>query len=239
MNDSIELCAQVADLLWKKGWAERNGGNLMVRLSEEETSLIKAQPTSSPYPCGCHVPHLSGCYFYSKASGHRMRDVAHSPMHHGCMIRIMEDGEHYEILGREPLKPTSEVTAHLMIHEQLVRDNSPHRASLHSHPTTLVALSHIDELCEGDTLTKTLHEMIPEARLFVPRGINIVPYLEAGSQALAEETVHAIRNCEIVLWRKHGALSVGPDIMEAFDTIDIMEKAADIYWRLRSIKNQG
>lgn len=236
MNNSIDLCSQVADLVWKKGWAERNGGNLMVRLSEDESLQFHILPQSQPFPCGCPVPHLADAYFYSKASGHRMRDVAQRPLRHGCVLHILEDGEHYEILGEDGLKPTSEVTAHLMIHEQLVSQGSSHRATLHSHPTTLVALSHIDELCKGDTLTRTLHEMIPEAYLFVPRGISIVPYLEAGSKELAMHTVQAIKDCEIVLWRKHGVLAVGPDMIEAFDTIDIMEKAAEIYWRWKSIR---
>lgn len=235
LPQTIQQCAQVAGLLWQKGWAERNGGNMVLRIGESDVRLLTLEPSGCVYPCGCSVPLLAGQYFYCKASGHRMRDLAISPLSYGCIIRISDDGMQYQVLGSGNLKPTSEITAHLLIHNQLVAENSPNKATLHSHPTTLVALSHIDSLCKDAELTRILHEMIPEARLFVPRGINIVPFLEPGSVELAEQTLQAIKGCDIVLWRKHGVLSTGPDMMEAFDNIDIMEKSAEIYWRYHTL----
>ncbi|MCF0212450.1 MAG: rhamnulose-1-phosphate aldolase [Bacteroidales bacterium] len=227
--------AETAALLWQKGWAERNGGNMVVRV--DSSHLVYHPVVSVPIPIGASVPHLKGMHFYCKGSGHRMRDVAKSPLEHGSIIRILDDAEHYAIVFERPIRPTSEITAHLLIHNQMVANASPNKVSLHTHPTTLVALSHIDSLCTGDTLTRTLHAMLPEARLFCSKGINIVPYLEPGSSRLARSTTRAITEHDIVLWRKHGVLAVGPDPIEAFDTIDIMEKAADIYLRFQTLQS--
>lgn len=234
LNDDLSRCAEAASLLWQKGWAERNGGNLLMRLDDDRLRFRPA--ISEPLPCGCKVPHLVGRYFYCKGSGHRMRDLAKAPLEHGSIIRICDDAEHFVILMEHPIRPTSELTAHLMIHNQMIKSRPEMRVSLHTHPLSLVALSHVDTLCEGDTLTRTLHSMIPEARLFCPQGIAVVPYLEPGGRRLATSSCSAIAAHDIILWRKHGVLSVGPDPIEAFDTIDIMEKAADIYIRLRCLQ---
>ena len=232
LQQDLNLCAEAAALLWQKGWAERNGGNLVVRLDDDRLRFRPA--ISEPVPCGCRVPHLVGMFLYCKGSGHRMRDLAKAPLEHGSVIRICEGGEHYQIVMEHPIRPTSEITAHLLIHNTLVATGSTHRCSLHTHPQSLIALSHIDDVCQNGSLTSTLHSMLPEARLFVPRGIGIVPYLEPGSRRLASATMRSVEGHDIVLWRKHGVLAVGPDPIEAFDTIDIMEKSADIYLRLRS-----
>ena len=34
---------------------------------------------------------------------------------------------------------------------------------------------------------------------------------------------------DVVLWEKHGVLAVDTDIIEAFDQIDVLNKAAQIY----------
>lgn len=236
-RDLISQVAQVAGYLWQRGWAERNGGNIVVRLDKmpDHMEHLNRDNDFGPFPTGVDVPHLVGVLFYCKGSGCRMRDLAESPFDNGSIIQICPDGRSYEIVSPQAIRPTSELTAHLAIHNRLMSTGSDMRATLHTHPTCLVALSHIDTLLEGDSLTHTLHSMIPEARLFCPKGIGIVPYLEPGTPALATATLKAIDNHELILWEKHGTLAIGTNIIEAFDTTDIMEKAADIYIKYRSI----
>ena len=40
--------AEVAGYLWQKGWAERNGGNITVNITEHIDDEIKALPAISP-----------------------------------------------------------------------------------------------------------------------------------------------------------------------------------------------
>ncbi len=89
-------------------------------------------------------------------------------------------------------------------------------------------MTHVERLLLQD-LTTLLWQQIPEARLFCPRGLAVVPYAEPGSKELAEATLIALQEHDLALWEKHGAIAVGDDLIEAFDTIDVMDKAAQIY----------
>lgn len=238
-TDIIKQCGEVAGMLWQRGWAERNGGNLVVLLpSDIEHDILALPPLTHPIETQVEVPHLANRFLYCKGGGCRMRDLADTPMEYGSIIRIMPDGQHYVIVACKPIVPTSELPSHLLIHNKMVASGSNNTATLHTHPLSLIALSHNPRLLQGpdalpNGLTQILWDMLPEARLFVPKGIGIVPYLEPGSLELAQSTLDGLQNHDIVLWAKHGVLSVGSDIIEAFDTIDIMEKSADIYLRSR------
>ena len=55
------------------------------------------------------------------------------------------------------------------------------------------------------------------------------------SVELAEATVEALKEYDVVMWEKHGVCAVGPDIFEAFDQVDVLSKAAQIYLTARSM----
>ena len=228
--------AEVAGYLWQKGWAERNGGNITVNVTEyadEETSALP--PLTEPLPIGTTLPHLKGCYFYCKGTGKRMRDLARCPMRGGSIIRIMDDCASYVIIADEPVMPTSELPSHLSIHDFLIASGSNYRASLHTHPIELVAMSHNQAFLGKDVLSHLLSSMIPETLAFAPLGLGIVPYALPGSVGLAQATLRQIRDYDVVLWEKHGTVAVGTDIMDAFDQTDVLNKAATIYLRAMSM----
>lgn len=206
MSTTLLQIAEVAGYLWQKGWAERNGGNLVVRTDDRR--------------------------YFVKATGCRMRDVAKDPMSGGMIIELTDDEGHYAVADNpHNLMPTSELPSHLAIHRMLIKRGGNYTASLHTHPTTLIALTHSPQLLKGwgALLTETLWRMIPEARLFCPKGLEIVPYAEPGGTVLAKSTLKALRHHDLALWEKHGAIAIGTDVVEAFDTIDVMEKAAQIF----------
>ena len=88
--------AEVTGYLWQKGWAERNGGNITVNVTEFMDDECKAMPAISEVkPIGMVLPQLKGKYFYCKGTGKRMRDLAREPMQNGSIIRILDDGQPY------------------------------------------------------------------------------------------------------------------------------------------------
>ena len=228
--------AEVAGFLWQKGWAERNGGNITVNVTDQIDDEIRALPAiSEPLPIGTALPHLRGCYFYCKGTGKRMRDLAREPMQNGSIIRILDDCKSYVIIADELVMPTSELPSHLSIHDYLIASGSSYKASLHTHPIELVAMSHSKAFLGKDVLTRLLWSMIPETLAFAPLGLGIVPYTLPGSVALADATLQQIRDYDVVLWEKHGTVAVGTDIMDAFDQTDVLNKAATIYLRAKSM----
>jgi len=209
----VNKVAEVAGYLWQKGWAERNGGNISVTL-----------------------PHLKGCYFYCKGTNMRMRDLARWPMDNGSVIRILDDCASYVIIADKPVQPTSEVPSHLSVHNYLISIGSPYKASVHTHPIELIALSHNKKFMEKDVATNLLWSMIPETKAFCPRGLGMIPYQLPSSVELADATIKELADYDVVMWEKHGIFAVDCDVMAAFDQIDVLNKSALIYI---AAKNMG
>lgn len=235
---AVGQVAEVAGYLWQKGWAERNGGNITVNITEYIDDEIKAMPAiSDVMQIDTTLPHLKGCYFYCKGTQMRMRDLARWPMDNGSIIRILDDCASYVIIADNPVKPTSELPSHLSVHNYLLAKGSPYRASLHTHPIELVALTHSQKYMEKDVATRMLWSMIPETKAFCPRGLGMVPYLMPSGVELADATIKAIDDdYDVVMWEKHGVFAVDTDIMSAFDQVDVLNKSALIYI---AAKNMG
>ena len=237
LSSRVNDVAEVAGYLWQKGWAERNGGNITINVTDCVDDEIRKMPAIGPVtPIGATLPHLKGCYFYCKGTNRRMRDLARNPMDNGSVIRILDDCASYEIIADNLVKPTSELPSHLAVHNYLIGKGSNYKASVHTHPIELVAMSHNPEFLKKDVLTNLLWSMIPETKAFCPRGLGIVPYMLPGSNELADATIKAIdENYDVVMWEKHGVFAVGDDVMEAFDMIDTLTKSAIIYRDARSM----
>ena len=200
LKKELDRAAEVAGYLWQRGWAERNGGNLTIRITEHADDGLRALPAlGAPQPIGIRLPNLKGCWFYCKGTGKRMRDLARDPMSAGSIIRITEDCAHYEIVADSPVMPTSELPSHLSLQDYLIGSGSHYKATLHTHPIELVALTHGRKWLEKDAVE------------------------------LASATLEMIKHYDVVLWEKHGTVAVGPDIMEAFDQTDVLNKAAILY----------
>ena len=209
-----------------------------VNIYEKSDDEIKAMPAiSDVMQIGTTLPHLKGCYFYCKGTQMRMRDLARWPMENGSIIRILDDCASYVIIADNPVKPTSELPSHLSVHNYLLAKGSPYRASLHTHPIELVALTHSQKYMEKDVATRMLWSMIPETKAFCPRGLGMVPYLMPSGVELADATIKVIDDdYDVVMWEKHGVFAVDTDIMSAFDQVDVLNKSALIYI---AAKNMG
>lgn len=236
LRREIEKVAEVAGYLWEKGWAERNGGNIVVNLTEHVDDGIRSMPAlTGRIPMPQRLPELRGCWFFCKGTNRRMRDLARFPMENGSVIRICDDGESYEIVADNPVKPTSELASHLAMHALMLRTGNGYKASLHTHPIELVAMTHHRPFLGKDVLTKLLWSMIPETRAFCPKGLGVIPYEMPSSSALADATVAQLGEYDVVMWENHGVCAVAPEIGEAFDQVDVLNKAALIYEASRNM----
>ena len=230
LQSRIDEVAEVAGYLWEKGWAERNGGNISYNITDVVDDNIRAlTPISEKFPIGKPVPALSGNYFLVTGTGKRMRYVHSSPMDNASIIRISGDGSYYEIMAEKPIRPTSELPSHLMIHNHMAEHGRDIKSVIHTHPIELVAMTHNPAMLEKDVLGKILWSMIPETRAFCPKGLGIIPYTCPGTVELAEATVRELDEYDIVMWEKHGAVGIGADLIEPFDMIDTFTKSAKIY----------
>ena len=64
LHAAVWQVAETAGYLWEKGWAERNGGNITVNITEHVDDEMRAMPAiSEPKAIGTVLPQLKGCWF--------------------------------------------------------------------------------------------------------------------------------------------------------------------------------
>ena len=64
LEAAVMQVAEVAGYLWEKGWAERNGGNITINITEFVDDEIKAMPAISDVKqIGTTLPNIKGFYF--------------------------------------------------------------------------------------------------------------------------------------------------------------------------------
>jgi rhamnulose-1-phosphate aldolase len=166
-----------------------------------------------------------------------MRDLAENPEENLCFIYISENGSAYHIVAAsdvtEGIRPTSELLTHLAIHQMLIHTKRPELAVVHAHVTELIALSHIPGLNSEEAVNNLLWGMHPETKMFVPDGAGYVPFEVPGSETLARSTVKAFESHQAVIWEKHGCMAIAESVPDAFDTLDILAKAARIWFLVK------
>jgi rhamnulose-1-phosphate aldolase len=227
MNNLLQDVVKTAHDLWLKGWAERNAGNVSVRLRPGQIpgeSLRDAPWQAIARP----VPDLAGEHFLFTGTGTFMRNVELDPAHNTNVIEVDGAGARYRMIWGAG-RPSSELGPHLGVHAVRKRvSDGVDRATLHTHPPNLIALSYALDL-DTETLTRLLWEMHTECIVVLPMGCGFVEWLLPGSAELAEATERIMERRTLALWQYHGIVATGPDLDAAFGLIDTAEKAAGIY----------
>ena len=232
LSRTIEEIQRTAGILAQRGWSEASGGNISIRVGIDfPESLGRRMPVPIP------VPEIEGKTFIFTRSGSRMRDIAVNPEPGLCLIQVGEGGNYCTVFP-DDAKPTSELAVHLLSQAVLKTERPEFTAVLHTQPTKLVALTHITEFRDTRSLNEVLFRMHPETAVILPERTVIVPYEVPGSNALAEKTAHALGDQRVVIWEKHGTVSIGRTLSEALDYVEILEKAAEIYF-LAASTNRG
>ena len=231
--------AVVARLLWERGWAERNAGNLSYDVTGIAIPTDRAAAVPL-VPLGRAYPDLSGRCVLVTAAGSRMRDIAHEPEAWCGVLRLSDDGAAYGVAGHggagAGFTPTSELPSHFAIHAALRRRGAAQRAVVHTHPTELLALSLEPGFGDEGRFNRLLWSLHPETVVVVPSGVAVVSYLMPGTVEQGIAAGRAMEAHDVALWLKHGAVAVGEDFGAAFDLLDTVNKVARLYLLCRSAR---
>lgn len=223
------------DLTWK-GWAERNAGNVSVRLTSDEVesfgdTLRKSGADEAWQPLPRQIPELAGETFLVTGTGRYLRNVPVAPAENCGLLRLDDVGGRYQLIWgfENGAKPTSELSAHLSAHAMRKQvSGNRDRVVLHTHPTNLIALCFTREF-DSRSLTRLLWEMHAECIFVFPEGIGYLPWMMAGSEPIADATAGLFADRSMVVWEYHGVFASGADLDDAYGLIDTAEKAAGIY----------
>lgn len=215
---------EAAECVYLNGWAEANAGNMSIRL-ELDPNIDMSEEIKLPES----FPSLKNISFLVTASGSRMRHVKEDPGKYICAVRIGSDGKSLFYNSRNGLRPTSEIAAHLSIHDILLRTRPEFKALLHCHTDYLTALAGIDKLRNDLSLTQALSSAHTEVMAVIPQGAGFISRLEPGSQELAAALGEKFGSKDIVLLEAHGSFAAGTDLTAALDITEVAEKAAKLY----------
>lgn len=230
---------RLTDDAFKKGWHERNGGNLSYRIPANEIESVRKflHEPKEWQPIGVSVPDLAGEYFLVTGSGKYMRNVILAPQDNIAIAKIDEKGENYAIVwGLEKGgRPTSEFPTHLMNHQVVKkRTNGRYRVIYHAHPANLIALTFVLPLTDI-AFSHELWGMATECPVVFPEGVGVVDWMVPGGSAIAVETSKLMQKYSVVVWAHHGLFCSGEDFDETFGLMDTVEKAAEIAVKVRSM----
>lgn len=128
------------------------------------------------------------------------------------LLVVDRDGTVVEGTG----KPSSETALHLTIY----RKREDVKAIIHAHPVTATALTVAGIPFASDIVTEGA---------MVLGEVPTVPYAPPGSLALAEGCGAAAETASVFLMERHGAVTVGADLTEAFYRLDTLEAVAKMY----------
>ncbi len=224
----LKEISRISGWLARWQWSEAAGGNFSIRLDDIPLKL-KDLPEGPPQSLPLATPKLSESYLLVSGSGTRARDIAEDPAAGVGLYRVLPGGQSYIWLAGNN-RPTSELPSHLAIHHALLDARPAHRAVVHTHPPNIISLTHLPEFQDGHQLSDTLFRMQSEARLILPEGAALLPYHLPGSLELGLASAEAVCHHFVVLWRMHGALATGQTLSQAVDYLEVVDKAARIYW---------
>ncbi|APR76221.1 Ribulose-5-phosphate 4-epimerase [Minicystis rosea] len=133
---------------------------------------------------------------------------------------IITDRQGNRITGTR--KPSSELKMHLAAY-----DERPEvRAVVHAHPTNCIAFS-----LAGVSLAQCL---LPEI-VFTFGSIPTTAYTTPTTDEVPAEIRKWIHDFDAMILQRHGSLTVGADVHEAYDKLERMEHVAEITFRARQL----
>lgn len=223
----------------RKGWHERNGGNLSYRMKKEEIDQIKSHFNyyCDWTPTRTSVENLKNEYFLVTGTGKFFRNATIKPEESIGIIEIDDLGKNYRIVWgfKGGNRPTSELPTHLLNHSVKKRvTHDVHRVIYHAHTTNIIALTFVLPL-DSIIFTRELWEMATECPVVFPEGVGVVPWMVPGGEAIGIETSKLMEKFNVAIWAHHGTFCSGDNFDITFGLMDTVEKSAEILVKVLSM----
>jgi L-fuculose-phosphate aldolase len=130
------------------------------------------------------------------------------------IVRVNFSGQ---ALDPDAPRPTSEIQMHLACYESRPEIG----AVIHAHPPITIARTLVGKTLRVDCL--------PEAALLLGQ-VPVVPYALTGTSELATRVAEAIREHDVAILERHGAIAVGRTLRDALVLLETLEHSAHILY---------
>lgn len=135
---------------------------------------------------------------------------------------IVVDSSGRKLAGPAERQPTSELFMHLACYEA----RADVKAVVHAHPPTAIAFT-----IAGESLARCV---LPEVVLTLGQ-IPTAPYKTTGTRDLAALVGQLMKRYDALLMDRHGVITVGKDLIDAFGKLEKVEHTAMITHRARAL----
>ena len=226
----IEDLGLIADQMHQNGWHERNSGNISYLLSGDELEYVKDLKGTKVLELQCEVRSLENKCFVVTASGKYIKNISRDPGLNLGVIRVLPGGKSVEVLSgfSDGGRPTSELSTHLLTHQERLKHDESHKVVIHTHATNVMAMTFVHEL-DDRSFTRSLWKMCTESIVVFPDGVGILPWMLCGNERIGYATAEKMKNHRLVVWAMHGVFASGSSLDDCFGLIETVEKSAILY----------
>lgn len=197
---------EVGRLLYERKLVVATDGNLSIRLDKRNILITPAgfckgflsPPDIIRLPLAAYRSPLSAGH-RPPATGHQLPTTDHRP----------------PATGPRPPPPSSETPMHLAIYHT----RPDVSAIVHAHPPYATSFA-----ASGRRLDASL---IPETQIF-DGPVGRAPFVKPGSDRLAQSVARVLKNRNYCLLARHGAVSLGKNLLEAFYRLERLEFLAQV-----------
>ncbi|HTO93611.1 MAG TPA: class II aldolase/adducin family protein [Bacteroidota bacterium] len=128
------------------------------------------------------------------------------------------------LAGDSRYRPSSEVKMHIDVY----RERPDVNAVVHAHPQYATSFA-----VAGIPLNKCV---LPEA-IIVIGAVPIAPYGLPSTMEIPDRARPYIKTSDAILLENHGALTLGPDLLNAYHKMETLEHTASIVWKAIQLGN--
>jgi L-fuculose-phosphate aldolase len=139
--------------------------------------------------------------------------ICKADMNESDIVPIDSSGN---VLERE-IRPSSEIKLHLAVYQE----RSDAKAIIHAHPPFAVSLT-----LAGIQLNQPF---LPENVLLLG-SVPTADYARPSTDQVPASIRKYIRKTDIILLERHGSITIGKNLKEAFQKLEILENTARVVW---------
>ncbi|WP_208560028.1 rhamnulose-1-phosphate aldolase [Marinilactibacillus kalidii] len=232
----VKEMSEITQIMYKRNWDERNGGNITLLLKESEVSpYLDITNIKRTISVSFDAKPLAGKYFLVTGSGKYFKNVEKDPENNLGLIRVGEKGDAVELLWgfEDGSVPTSELPSHFQSHIARLSVDPENRVVMHCHATHLLAMTFTHSLNEKE-LSRKLWQLCTECIVVFPEGISTIPWIVPGTNEIGKATADKMKETRLVVWPYHGIYGAGKNMDETFGLIETVEKAAEVYTHVQA-----
>lgn len=238
-TDCVQGFIRLCDDGWRKGWHERNGGNLTYRMSAGDVEVCKTafNMDTEWIPLDIQAGNLAGEHFITTGTGCFFRNIASASEANIGIVELNETGKAYRIVWglQGGKRPTSELPSHLLNHSaRKDATTGCDRVIYHAHTPNLIAMTYVLPMMARD-FTRALWKSATECAIVFPNGVGVLPWMVPGGAGIAEASRVLMTQHDAVVWAHHGLFCAGPDFDQTFGLMDTIEKAAEVFVKIASM----